>query len=478
MADYSFIHACRLAGKKFPEGFLDALMKDNSCAGVAIIEGSRYDVTTVDGNDYLFTYLQNEPAMKTDVENLLAEYPDKDCILSFGKGPSPFPQDDVQPYVALFNTEGETTLAVFTSGKGFEKYKSPNSSQYEAFSKLILPHIITAGKTHDDAADETFTDLASNPTMATLMNMIAGEDGWITIVSNEGQNTWSGGTKRNDYDFGWTTDACGWTDKTTVKPKATGFGGRPRPDGLKADPKTATSQVALQGATDEKTVANPDGVQGTDWDYWSPPSTWTKDQKRKAYANADRIDGTKGIVPDGYKDCPKIKIRLKKIEEIPPPTPRPVEVVSSNVNTIVDDELPVISAKSMGYLKNTFAKKGHVQATMSQGKVIVDPKRIERMTNDEWPTFVEKAGIEGLEDVKQALFYSNKERFDLITNTPDAAAALLGDVSLLAVQLLQQLDQIGTPAGAAAAAKHTAAKEILKPVVEAAKKASGFGKRR
>lgn len=46
MADYSFIHACRLAGKKFPEGFLDALMKDHSCAGIAIIEGS---------DDYLYT---------------------------------------------------------------------------------------------------------------------------------------------------------------------------------------------------------------------------------------------------------------------------------------------------------------------------------------------------------------------------------------------------------------------------------------
>jgi len=476
MSNYDFVTLCRLAGKTFPDAVFDAVLKDHSsCGGVVVIGAA---------DEYLGSFLQNEGTTTKDVQDFLSQHPDKNCILSFGKCPKNASDDNVQPFVGLFNEEGDTTLSVCLSGTSLSsksKDTDTHSAVWDVYNKLILPQILKAAKAFEDDAEETWTDMASDPAMAALMKMVAGDDGNITIISNKGQITW--GQETHDIgEAGWTTNLCGYVEKAEPKSTATskksnlgGFG--KKPDGLPAETKTATSQVSLPPTANEKKAPDPGNLEGIDWMWWSPPSGWTKDQKRKAYIEADRFDPSqKGIAPPGYKDCPKIKVRIKKIEPSKNVTPK--EVTSSNPDAVTSAVLHVISPKSKEYVKNVFFKKGHVQKTISEGKVIIDPKRIAEL-EEEYSTFVESSG---LEDIRQTLFYTDEDRMDLIKNAPDAAMVAWGDVCYAYYKLLEELNRLDLKVTAVEeqTEKHTLAKEILKPVastVAAAKKFGGFGKK-
>jgi hypothetical protein len=469
MATHDYTHLCKFADHDLPDGLLDAILKDHtSCAGVAIPGG---------GDEYLWTFLQAEGTNTKDVQELLANYKDKACVLSFCKGPTPFPQDDVQPFVALFDSEGNTTMSCCISGKSFASRAKggDEAPERQIYNKLVLPQILKAAKLQEDDAEATWQDMATDESLKDVMDMIAGDGGIITIVTNSGIHSWGEGI--TDYEFGWCTDPCGWTAEVKKpEPKKAGISGfGKRPEGLKPEPKTATSQVSLPDTKVEEATASDDGVENVDWAWWAPPSAWTKDQKRKAYAEADRLDGTKGIVPQGYKDCPKIKVRLKKVVKSLQDIPKPVqpEVVSSN--TVTDEALPVISPKSKAYIQNRFVKNGHVQATISEGKKIIDPKRIAKLCNEEWASYIEAGGID---DLRECMYYTDAERSDLVRNAPDAAIVLLKDLSYLAYNLLKETNKLEIKIAAPAETekdKHVEAKEILKPVKAAV---SGFGKRR
>jgi len=476
MATHDYIHLCKFADHDLPDGLLDAILKDHtSCAGIAI-PGL--------GEGHLNTFLQAEGTNTKDVQELLAGHKDKACVLSFCKGPSPFPADDVQPFVALFNDEGETTMSCFVSGKSFApRAKGGDASpERQIYTKLVLPQILKAAKLQEDDADATWQDMATDESLKDVMDMIAGDGGIITIVTNSGIHSWGEGI--TDYEFGWCTDPCGWSAeaKKPEPAKISGFGksakptgttGAEKPEGLKPPPKTEASQVSLQSTTNEKGTTSDDGVENVDWAWWAPPSAWTKDQKRKAYAEADRLDGQKGIVPQGYKDCPKIKVRLKKVvkslQELPKPAAK--EVVSSNTQ-VTDEVLPVIPPKQKEYIQNRFVKNGHVQATISQGKKIIDPKRIAKLCNEEWPSYIESGGID---DIRECLYYTDAERSDLVKNAPDAAAVLIKDLSYLAYNLLKEKNQLEIKV--ATPEQSEAKKPEVKVVAPVKKAASGFGKR-
>lgn len=472
MAKFDYVHLCKFADKDLPDALLDAVLKEHqSCAGVAVLGA-------VDG--YLGTFLQSEGTKTADVQTLLASHKDKNCFLSFGKFPKEFPEDNVQPFVALFDGEGNTTMGVFMSGNFEEKAKAgtDKSAAFQIYQRLVLPQILKAAKNHEDDAEKTFEEMASDPTTAELMKMFYKDAGAITMVCNADMITWGEGMQ-HPFDFGWVTNPCGYTEKKAepevpAKSKSSfSLGGFKKPAEAKTEdfPKGSPSVESLAAAKSSvSTVALPndaDELANNDEDFvWtSPPSAWTKDQKRKWYLTYNILDD-KPVLPDGYKNCPKVKVRKSLISGAP--TTSTVKdfkdidkdkVVTSSNTQVTAESLPVISPKSKKYLVDVFLKKGHVQKTISDGKVIIDPKRIEQLEAD-WPTFVETGGME---DIRQTLTFTHEDRMDLLKNAPDALVVLLQDTQLALYKVLKEHNQLDLKIAAEPEVKPAAApkKQLL-----------------
>lgn len=439
MATYDSVVICKFAGKDIPDALLTAVLKDHkSCAGVAIIGANE---------DYLGTFLMSdqsdgyEACTTESVQHLLSQHSDKCAVLSFGNFPKKYDDDNVQPYVVLFDEEGQTTMSCYMAGSYDKKAKAgtDKSPPYQVFERLILPQMLKASKANGDDISQTYKDVASDPALAELMKLMYEGEGLITLVCNEGLVTF--GELAKGEDWGWASDFCGW--KAVAEPvKPAGKSSNPlsfkKPEGLAAEKPTATASVSLPGATNAK----PATAATEDFDWAAPPSGWTKEQKRRWYLEYNIIDG-KGVVPDGYKNCPKVKVAkaqiagataIKDLKDIPKDK---LAATSSN-GQVTSTVLPVISPKGKEYVKNVFVKQGHVQKTISEGKVIFDPKRAKELEAD-WATFTEAGG---LDDIRQTLGMSDEERADIIAKAPDAAAVLLKDTQYAYYKLLEELGRL------------------------------------
>lgn len=446
MATYDTVVLCKFAGKDIPDALLTAVLKDHkSCAGVAIIGASE---------DYLGTFLTSEGSdgwevpTTESVQNLLSQHKDKCALLALGNFPEKFDDDNVQPYVVLFDAEGNTTMSAFMAGVYDKKAKAgtDKAPSYQVFERLILPQMLKASKANNDDVKETYKDIASDPALAELMKLLPEGEGLITLVCNEGLVTFGDLANTNKEDWGWASDFCGW--KGVAEPvKPAGKASNPlsfkKPDGLSPEKVTGSAPVSLPGATNAKPAA----ADAEDIEWAAPPSGWTKEQKRRWYLEYNLIDG-KGVVPDGYKNCPKVKIKkaqiagataIKDLKDIPKDQIKTNGQVTATV-------LPVISPKSKEYIKNTFVKQGHVQKVIADGKIIFDPKRAKELEAD-WVEFIEAGG---LEDIRQTLGMSDEERADIIAKAPDAAAVLLKDTQYAYYKLLEEVGRldikVATPA--------------------------------
>lgn len=485
MANFEYVHIEKEKDKDLPNALLDAIFAKGfvSCAGVAIP-----GVVDEEGEEipYLGTFLQSEGTNTAAVQELLSGHKARRAVLSFGKFPKEFSEDIVQPYVALFDDEGRTTMSVFLSGKGFAakaKAGADGSPEYQVYNRLILPQILKAAKLHEDDAEKTFKDMAEDPAIAELMKMFYKDEGMITLCCNAGVISW-GDAARHEFDGGWATDLCGFepgkpaaSKKNPLSLKST----PKQPEGLKAPAPTASAPVSLPGATDAPAAAADDD----EFEWACPPSSWTKDQKGRWYLEHNRwIDGKElpagqGIKPEGYKNCPKVKVKKKTIVDqtktgtVKSFSEIPKEIISSNTK-VTAEVLPVIPPKDKEYIA-TIIKRGHVQRTISEGKVILDPKRAVA-TEEEWPAFIEAGGIE---DLRITLAFTDEDRADMIKNAPLAAAVAWKDLSYAYYMLLKDLGRLDFKVAAdtkAATEKHITASQTLAPSANKKFAMGGFKK--
>lgn len=480
MAKYNYVHIGKLADQSLPDALLDAVLKEHqSCAGIAIIGANE---------EYLGTFLQAEGTNTKDVQTLLANHKDKACVLSFASFPEGTSKENIQPFVGLFDNDGNTTLSGFLSGDFESKAKAggDESPELQVWKRLVLPQILKAAKNYEDDAGQTYQEMASDPALAELMNMFYKDTGAITLVCNDGMITWGEGYHRESpYPWGWVTNPCGYTEVKAAEPKSSaaksgGFGSGlsfgAKPEGLKPEVKTATSKVSLPAASDAPAT----GYTDADWEWGAPSSSWTKEQKKRFYSDHNifidgkRLPAGQGIVPEGYKNCPKVRVPkativaaapIKDFKDIPKQT-----VVPSN-GQVTADILPVIPPTQKAWFQNTFLKKGHVQKTMSEGKTIIDPKRVQGLNKD-WPTFVEEGG---LQDIRQTLFYSVEDRLDIIKNMPNGAERAWGDLAFAYYKLLEELGRLDIKSEAEIKETHVAASQTLRPEKKVASGGGGFG---
>lgn len=416
------------ADQELPEGLLDkALEAHSDIAGVAVVKQEDDD-----GNElsYLGTYLTRDSTEVTaqQIGVFLDQNKNKERILFLGSMPDKAKDENMQPFVALFDDEGETTVAAFLLGDFEKKAKDEreHSHSRQVFDRIICPLIAKTNKANEDDPGKAFSDLASDPSTPEFLNIVP--DTEVILVSNEGIASFGDLSSLNQFEWGHTSDLCGWEAPAAKKEAKTGFGNKRNPD-TNVKPKTETSSVALpdKGKDGKPPVTQGPGAEGKDWKWYTAPSEHSKGQKEKDYMEQELWTDAgwkKGIKPQNFKDSPRVRVRIKAaiIKDFKDIDPKAVKTAD-----VTDEALPVISPNSKTYIRDTLNKRGHVQKTLNEGKVTLDPNRMKKLAEDEWPTFVEDAGMDKLE---ATMSYLHEDKIDMCKRAPDAAAKLIEDLQL------------------------------------------------
>lgn len=473
MSNYQGNIVFKSSGKDLSKTFLEkALQAYPSCAGIAILSNPSEQ-------DFINIFSQDSAPPVDEVENLLSGYTDNAAVLFFGNFPEKFSNKNLQPITVLFDNDGNPTMVGFIEGEVLAKdKKSDESPQLQFFNRYIIPTVTRAEKENGDDLGETHKALASDESVADLLSN-ALDEATAILVSNYGVITF--GKKGTEFPWGWATDDLGLATATEPQKgagKTSGFGGNlARPQGLQKEPKTETSQVSLQTPNDDKPVATDGpGLEGKDWEWASPPSSFTKNQKRNFYMEAEiwdsgRKEWAHGVAPENYKDCPKVKMRKKPIKSL---QDIPKDVVTGD-KQVTADVLPVVSPKSIEWLQKNLTVRQHVQKTLNEGVPVLDPKRAKAL-EEHWPTFVETGG---LKDLRTVLSFTHEDFADIIRETPDAALVLLEDLTMFMYNTLKQRNDLAIPASGklTIGEKHELAKDELKPekATGTTGKPGGFG---
>jgi len=395
----------KLADQLMPDDFIEKMLEVNpSVAGFAVAveaEGGEKGIIKVDGDS---SGNQN----LADVQGIQNDYLDSTCIFYFGKFPDEFSEDSVQPFVAIVDEAGDHEMVVFMDGNFEEKAieGSKNSAEYDVFSKFLKSALVRIWKGADKDIHATMEEISTDPGLAELIGMWYKGRGTIVLLASNGEMiTFGENALTKEYDWGWTSNPCGYGEKTVVA-KVTevvrrGFSGRASKgaDATKSPESTGIPRnVTASGGTDAEK-------------YHAPPLNWSKKEKGEWYA-----ENNEGIIPPGYKSCPLIlKMEYRKVKSLKDlgtataAVKRPIADVvpvrqrgKPEEKAVTTEVLPVIPPPQLKKLAE-FMKMNTAAKNVNEGRNILDPERYADFEK-KYTTFAQAAGMKGLEETFPWLF--------------------------------------------------------------------------
>lgn len=365
-----------LAGQDAPDDFFEKMIEEfPSVTGFAAAEGG---VLKVDG-------VSDGSVTLEQIKEICEDYKDTTCFFHFGKFPDKFNENSCQPFTLV-----DENVVVFMDGNFEEKAISKDtlSPEFDVFTKYLKPNILRIWKGAGGDVAEFMQELTTDPTIPDLINTWYKGRASVCILASNGEFvTFGENALYSEWDWGWSTNPGTYGKKTVVEQATAtvkrGFGNARR---AVASVTAGQSKVPATGPT-----ATSDADK-----YHAPSPKLSKAEKTAWY-----VENNEGVVPPGYKDCPKIlKMEFRPIKTLNDPkvassvaaNRRPIaEVVPARGKAVTSEVIPVLSPAQLGKLK-TFAG---TQTT--EGRKILDPKRLQEMEK-EFATFCEQAGLNGLED--------------------------------------------------------------------------------
>jgi len=367
-----------------------------------------------------------------EVMKQLESYKGDLCLLTFGDFPKEWDGESEQPFVILRAdpTDEDSDPVLIACIDGSFPAHSTDGADGAAVIADILRGTLGRFLTTAENMTELVESIQTDPAIPRLIKGLYKDRASITLLAENGAIwTWGENPQRAEFDWGWMSQSHGYGQKSVVQ-KATDavrtFGSGRRGKG---STKTETSAGSLQPATQEQTAVHASsGKTGDAGDaayiMVAAPKDWTKDEKRTFYKQLNN-----GLVPQGYKDSPQIKIlrtvwdkyskanaaKLKVIADV-----EPVEPVTSGKVEVI----PKASPAELKLHKDVFMKRPTLVKITNEGRGIIDPKRSQEMEK-EYATYPELAGLKSLLDV---FAYSNEDILDLIQKTPTIAMILMGNL--------------------------------------------------
>lgn len=343
-------------------------------------------------------------------KKIVEDMKDRRVIFSFTKNNSEIQPDDMQPFSILRRPDAKDTddgmsehsLVAFVNGSfpNFEKTGSTTPPEAFMAREHITDLFMEWCEKNDDDLDKVFENLKT-PNAHTKMLIAAVGDVQMTIVgANDKVFSFERGNPLISFDWGTVNDALGYADKppvvqAPVKPARVGLFQRGTPKQTAAEkppapiaaPPTATKVPDAAGLPAGVTV-DASGV------YWArcPMKNPTRQQARDWY------EKHAGFKPDGYKDCPNVKLDRKNTQieglrlveqpaavpeaskatgpKVPPiastePIKQPVveTVGESSIQPVMTDDqkLAVMQFMDQDFIKKTIG---------SNGQLMVNPQEI------------------------------------------------------------------------------------------------------
>jgi hypothetical protein len=382
-------------GQLIPEPYLEKVIKAfDSCYGLALVEEKEILTDTVDKDVPIDVLIKTQQDFRKE-----------SIVFHFGKYPSGFLKDDVQPFVALKHDNGKPALVLFLEGdfSGFAKTGSLHSPEFFAAYDTLMPKLQDNFNLTGHDIDKLMGHLQNAVSFKKEMNNLWLKQGNIVMLASSGEVlsfSDSVSNQRMKYDWGWTTNRLDYSEATfpakeesmadrlrAQKTKVPGI--KPSVPGIKPptilekqpdEPKTESSVVALD-ANKPVMVQCPTTVMGKN--------------NIRAWYNTHA-----GFCPEGYKNRPLVASRLAKdapkkilkdFKELPnhvvtpKDTPAPAETAPAEAPSEVR---PIIPPEEQKEIVEKF-----LTTVAPDQRPIIEPKDIQDM-EEKYPTFAEQCGKE------------------------------------------------------------------------------------
>ncbi len=402
----------KLADQSMPDDFIEHMLKARpSTAGFAVAEIiGENGIVKVDGS------IEGD-VTRDQVKAMQEDYKDSTCVFYFSIFPTGFSPNCAQPFIALEEDGADgADLVVFIEIDEASKPlpSSKNSPEFDTFMKFIKPALVRIWKSCNQDIVETMQEIATDPGLPDLIGMLYDKQATVLMLGANGEMiTFGRNESEVSYDWGTASATCGYGDKKTVVEKVAETVRRGMGSGRLRGATAATSPGSSKVSED---VANSGGSEAEK--YHAPPLNATKQEKGQWY-----LDHNEGIIPPGYKTCPKIlklefrqikSLKDQKLEQVAAakrPIADVVPVRQKNGDKSIDaakgkavtaEVLPVIPPTQLKKLAE-FMKTSLVGKNINEGKSILDPERFVDMEK-KYSSFPEVAGLKGLEETFPWLF--------------------------------------------------------------------------
>ena len=403
----------KLADQSMPDDFIEHMLKARpSTAGFAVAEiVGETGIVKIDGSIEGDVTLEQVKAMQED-------YMDSTCIFYFSILPSGFSPNCAQPFIALEEDGAEgADLVVFIEMDEPAKplITSKNSPEFDTFMKYIKPALVRIWKGCNQDIVETMQEIATDPGLPDLIGMLYNKQATVMMLGANGEMITFGRNEAEvSYDWGTTSNTCGYGDKKTVVEKVAESVRRGMGSGRLRGATAAASPSSSKVSEDADAGGGSEAEK-----YHAPPLSATKQEKGQWY-----LDNNEGIIPPGYKTCPKIlkmefrqikSLKDKKLEAVAT-VKRPIadvvparrrnggdrSVDAAKDKAVTTEVLPVIPPPQLKKLAE-FMKTPLVGENINEGKSILDPERFVDMEK-KYSSFAEVAGLKGLEETFSWIF--------------------------------------------------------------------------
>jgi len=409
---YSGTVVTKLADQVIPDEFIELALKTMpTTAGFAVaVENGETGMIKCDGS--------SEGDVTLDQVNQMQEdYKDSTCVFYFSIFPSAFSPNCAQPFIALEEDGAEgADLVVFIEMDEASKPlpASKNSPEFDTFMKFIKPALVRIWKSCNQDITETMQEIATDPGLPDLIGMLYDKQATVLMLGANGEMISFGRNEAEvSYDWGTASATCGYGDKKTVVEKVAETVRRGMGSGRLRGATAAASPSSSKVSEDATTSGGSEAEK-----YHAPPLNASKQEKGQWY-----LDNNEGIIPPGYKSCPKIlkmeyrqikSLKDKKLEQIAV-TKRPIadvvpvrqkngdkSVDAAKGKAVTTEVLPVVPPPQLKKLAE-FMKTPIVGKNVNEGKSILDPERFVDMEK-KYSSFPEVAGLKGLEETFPWIF--------------------------------------------------------------------------
>lgn len=392
-----------LADQEAPDDFIEHALKEHESGigfCVCIADGEK-GLIKVDGS--------SEKTSLDQVKAVDEDYKDSTRFYYFAKFPNEFNEASIQPFPVLSDDADNLEMICLMDGNFDEKAieGSKYSADYDVLTKYIQPAIKRIYKGCDKEIHDTMQEIATDPSLPDLINTFYKGRASIVLLASNGEYVIFGeNALMTEYDWGWSSNPGTYGKKTVterVKETVKGFGSR-----------SLKGAAVTTSPTPGKVPANVTASGGDEHKYHAPPLNGTKKEKGEWY-----LKHNEGVIPPGYKDCPKIlkeEFRpVKTLKDLGKATDaaskRPIADIvpvrqrngGNRTEAVAPTEvLPIIPPPQLKKLAE-FMKVDLVAKNNNEGRNILDPTRFAEFEKKH-TTFAQAAGLKGLEETFPWIF--------------------------------------------------------------------------